>query len=176
MTFQEAIAKCCSEYAKDPDVRFIGYNTFCGSKMYGTLQDVVEDCTIESPVSENLMVGLAMGMSLEGLKPVVCFERHDFILLALDAIVNHLDKMPWLSGDQFDFNVVIRAIVGSKTPLQAGVQHTQDYSTILRKMLTHVKVLEPKTPKEYINAWKTHAGQGKPVIFIEHKDWYDRKE
>ena len=77
---------------------FIGYNVRYGNAI-GTLKDVSDDQKLETPVAENLMAGLAMGMSFEGFNPVIYFERHDFMLVAADAIINHIDKIerifPW---------------------------------------------------------------------------------
>ena len=69
----------------------------------GTLKDVPDDQKIETPVAENLMVGLAIGMSFEGFKPVVYFERHDFMLVAADAISNHIDKIERISHGESRF-------------------------------------------------------------------------
>lgn len=176
MTYKEAITKQCTEYAKNPKARFIGYNTAYGSRMYGTLANVPKSQCIETPVAENLMMGLAMGMSLEGYRPVVCFERHDFLLIALDAIVNHLDKMPYLSGDQFKFPVIVRAIAGGSRPLDAGVQHTNNYHAALLTLVKHTLVIKPESGKDLKSAWKaagiTASGA---VIIIERRDWYDEQ-
>jgi pyruvate dehydrogenase E1 component beta subunit len=170
MTYQQAISLMCEEYATDPMVRFIGYNVRYGSRMYGTLNKVAQCRCVETPVSENLMMGLAMGMSLEGYKPVVCFERHDFLLLALDAIVNHLDKLPKM-GD-VKFPVIVRAIVGGKFPLDAGLQHTQDYTWALRDMCKNITVMSPDTMEELRVAWEAPKF-GLPVIIVERKDLYN---
>lgn len=174
MKFSQAIKERCEEHARDPRSRFIGYNTVFGSRMYGTLTDVSVDQCVETPVAENLMVGLAMGLALEGYCPVVCFERHDFLLLALDALVNQMDKMPWLSGDKFKWNIVIRAIVGAKKPLNAGPMHTQNYRRELTTMLKHTPVLQPITQAQMAEAWGM-AGRSESgaVVVIEHRDWYD---
>lgn len=174
MKFLEVIKGQCEEYARNTSTRFIGYNTVYGSRMYGTLVNVPAVQCIESPVAENLMVGMAMGMSLEGYRPVVCFERHDFMLLAMDAIVNQVDKMPWLSGDRFKWNIVIRAIVGAKKPLNAGPMHTQNYRAELTSMLKYTPVVQPINQAETKAAWEL-AGKTKSgaVVIIEHRDWYD---
>lgn len=176
MTFKEVITKKCNEYASDEKARFIGYNTIHASRMYSTLNDVPKEQCLETPVAENLMVGLAMGMSLEGYKPVVCFERHDFMLLAMDAIVNQLDKMPWMSGDKFKWPVVIRAIVGAKRPLNAGPMHTQNYRSALVSMLKYTPVYQPITQGEFDLAWReVGASPSGAVIIVEHRDWYDKE-
>lgn len=175
-TFKSVITKCCEEYAKDPQARFIGYNTAFGSRMYGTLSNVPSERCIETPVAENLMMGLAMGMTFEGFRPVVCFERHDFLLLALDAIVNHMDKLPWLSGDKYSFPIIIRAIVGASHPLNPGPQHTGNYTHELSRMLSHTIVREPATSHEYELVWNqyTKGGYNGPIIIIEHRDHYEQ--
>ena len=120
------------------------------------------------------MISLAFGMSLRGIRPVVCFERHDFLLLALDALVNHVDKMPALSGDQYKVPIVIRAIVGAKYPLNPGPQHTQNYTNALVSMLKNTPVYVPESITEFTRAWEA-AGQtpSGAVVIIEHRDWYD---
>lgn len=174
MTYQDAIKKRCEDYAIDPMVRFVGYNTVFGSRMYGTLSGVKEDQCVEAPVAENLMAGLCMGMSLEGYRPVLCFERHDFMLLALDALVNQMDKMPWMSGGQFKFPIIVRAIVGGRRPIDPGPMHRQDYTQPIAVMLRHTPVLSFSSVWGLNAAWnrvgKTESGA---VVVIEYKDDYD---
>jgi len=171
MTYKELITNQCTEYAKNPKVIFIGYNTIKGSRMYGTLDGVPKRQCIEAPVAENLMIGMAIGMALEGYLPVVCFERHDFILLGLDALMNHVDKWPELSGGQFKLPIIVRAIVGGTKPINPGVQHNQDYSDELRHMLKNTKVFGYLN---YTKAWKV-VGSTKSgaCVVIEHKDMYN---
>lgn len=169
-TYKETISGKCEEYAQDPKTVFIGYNTKFGSRMYGTLEGVDKSQCLETPVCENLMVGLALGMSLVGYKPVLCFERHDFLLIALDALVNHMDKLPWMSGDKFRFPVVVRAIVGSKSPLDPGPLHKQDYTSELRSMLHYTPVMEPSSVEGFDEAWR-YIEHG-PVVIVERRDSY----
>ncbi len=176
MIYQQYIKEKCESYAKNKNARYIGYNTAFGSRMYGTLNDVPASQCIECPVAENLMCGLAMGMALEGFLPVICFERHDFMLLAMDGIVNHIDKMPWMSGDQFKFPVIVRAIVGGSHPIDPGPMHSQDYTSPLRIALKHTPVYVPRTTMEFDRAWSevglTESGT---VIIVEYKDDYNKE-
>ena len=75
------------------DIVFIGYGLKFGSRGAGFLKNIPDDKIIETPVAENLMLSMAIGLSLEGKLPVVIYERMDFILNAMDALVNHLDKI-----------------------------------------------------------------------------------
>ena len=103
MKYKEAIKKSMEMLAKDKNAVFIGYNVNYGSRMYGTLVDIPKSKCLETPVAENLMAGLSMGMAIEGYKPVLIFERHDFMLNSLDAIVNHLDKIEKCQTDNLKY-------------------------------------------------------------------------
>lgn len=137
MTYKESITQAMTDLAADPAVCFIGYGIRYGKAM-GTLKNVSEDQLIETPVAENLMVGLAIGLSLRGKKPVVFIERADFLLNALDAIVNHLTKIELMSRGQFKPSAILRIIVGNKTkPLFTGETHTQDFRDELHMLANH---------------------------------------
>lgn len=175
---KDTITNCMTKYAQDvPEARFIGYNTSFGSKMYGTLAQVAKDQCIEAPVAENLMVGLALGMSLEGFRPVVCFERHDFLLLALDAILNHLDKIPAMSGGKIQLPVIVRAItardINNQAKLKAGPQHTQDYTHELRSMVKNIKVHAPTSGWQYEEVWEHCTKTSEPSIIVEYREMYE---
>jgi len=175
MTHKEMIHRQMQEYVKEygNKVRFIGYNTAKGPKMYGTLDGLEKYC-IEMPVCENLMVGMALGMSLEGYRPVVCFERHDFLLIGLDQLVNHVDKLAYISNWKVKVPVLVRAIVGAGKPLFPGVQHTQEYTVAIASMLKHTRVIAPATAESYTSAvalvGKTDSGA---VVVVEYRDEYE---
>src|SRR5438477_13169810 len=131
MTYKEALTAAMDELARDPMIRFIGYGVSIGKAM-GTLKNVPDSQLIEMPVAENLMVGFAIGLALKGLKPVVFIERFDFILNALDAVVNHLDKIGDISRGEFRPTIILRVVVGNRQkPLFTGETHTQDFSVAM---------------------------------------------
>ncbi|MEK6820280.1 MAG: thiamine pyrophosphate-dependent enzyme, partial [Nanoarchaeota archaeon] len=134
LTYKDAIKQSMETLAKDKKTIFLGYNVKYGTKAYGTLADIPKEQILETPVAENLMGGLAMGLAIEGFKPVLFFERHDFMLIALDNLVNHLDKLQQMSQGNFSAPLLIRAVLGAKTPLYPGPQHIQDFSDIFKKL------------------------------------------
>jgi len=172
MKYLTAVKQSMEKLAQDRNTVFIGYNILYGSKAYGTLSAVPAEMCIETPVAENLMAGLATGMALAGFKPVLFFERHDFILNALDCIVNHLDKLETLSHKEYSAPVIIRAIVGASEPLDPGPQHVQDFSLIFKALLTF-PVIDLKTPREVIDGYNEAASLKSPVMLIERRDLYD---
>lgn len=173
MNYKEAIKKSMEMLAQDEKTVFLGYNICFGSKAYGTLADIHDKKKIEMPVAENLITGVAIGMALEGYRPVLFFERHDFMLIALDCIVNHLDKISSMAEGQFKTPVIIRATVGSKKPLHPGPQHIQDFSESFKKMVSF-PVYTLNSPGEVVKYYQKAKVSSGPVMLIEKKELYDK--
>jgi len=174
MKYGEAVKFSIEELAKNPKVLFIGYNLVHGSMAYGSLKNVPPSQIIETPVAENLMAGLSTGLALEGFKSVLIFERHDFILNALDGLVNHLDKLNELSHEQYSPSVIIRAIIGSNSPINPGPQHSQDFTEIFKKMFK-MPLYDLQNSREVLDAYKTAIRTKKPMMIIERRDFYNRE-
>ena len=111
---------------------FIGYNVKYGNAI-GTLKNVPDDQKLETPVAENLMAGLAIGMSFEGFLPVLYYERHDFMMVAADAIINHIDKIERISHGEFKCPIIIRAVTADAGPFYSGITHSQDFTEVFRR-------------------------------------------
>lgn len=176
MTYKETITKAMTEIGKNPLAQFCGYNTRFG-KAAGTLSGVPEDQLNEFPLAENLMMGAAIGMSLTGWIPVVYFERMDFVLIALDAIVNHLAKLNELSEGFHRPACIIRCVVGNrKTPLFTGATHTQNFSEAIRNMVTF-PVIELTRKEdiqfEYGKAYFRATMQKQSTMLVEFKDLFE---
>jgi len=171
MTYREALTEAMNRLAEDPKRVFLGYGVRYGGMANGTLAEVPESQRIEMPVAENLMVGAAIGMAIEGYKPVVWIERADFLLLAMDALVNHLDKMAEISDGEFDPKVLIRVCVGAQyRPLYTGPTHNQDNSGALRK-LVGFPVYTVHTTTEIQDAYAASANR--TAAIYEYRDDYD---
>jgi len=173
MKYGEAVKASMEELAKDPGVLFIGYNLAHGSKAYGSLQNIPREKIIETPVAENLMAGLSIGMAMEGFRPVLIFERHDFVLNALDGLVNHLDKMEELSHRQYSLPVIIRAIIGSKTPINPGPQHEQDFTRSFEEMFK-MQIFDPRSSPQVLDSYEKIKKVKGPAMVIERRDLYGR--
>ena len=173
MKYKDAIKNSMNYLAKDEKVIFLGYNTKMGNQALGTLTDIPKEKIIETPLAENLMTGLAIGLSLSGYKPVLYFERFDFILNGIDAIINHLDKIKDLSKHQFRPKVIIRVVIGQKLkPFFNGSTHSQDFTDSMKK-LVNFPILKPVTANEVIDAYKFAFQYEESVMIVEHKDYYD---
>ena len=170
--YKDSLTAAMTALSKDPRTRFIGYGVREPGRGGGTFSGVPKEQCVETPVAENLMVGLAIGMALEGLKPLVYIERADFLLNALDAIVNHLDSMKRCSRGEFEPTILLRIVVGnSKKPLFTGPTHTRDFSLALREMVSFpVRTLdrEDDVAAEYAHAYQ-RLPQHSTALF-EYKD------
>jgi pyruvate/2-oxoglutarate/acetoin dehydrogenase E1 component len=175
MKYKDAVKLSMEKLAQDPRIFFIGYNLKFGSHAYGSLKNISPERIIETPVAENLMAGLGMGMSLMGFHPVVIYERQDFMLNALDNLVNHVDKIHELSKGDFTCPVITRAIVGSKFPINPGPQHMQDFTDALRSMLKF-PIYAPKTPEEVISAYQKVINSTSPCLIVEYRDLYENEK
>ena len=148
---------------------------FSGNSIFGTLKNVKNRKKIEMPVMEDCQMGISIGLAMNEYLPVTCFPRFDFVLLALNQLINHLDKIQTMSRKQFRPRVFIRTAVGAKKPLNGGPQHTQNYSKVLRLMCNEIKVIELKNKKkifkEFENAYKSKDLRS--YLFIEYSDMYN---
>jgi pyruvate dehydrogenase E1 component beta subunit len=168
MTYKEELKRAMDFLGKDEKTIFIGYNVKYGSMANGTLVDIRQEQLIETPVAENLMIGMAIGLSLEGFKPVVYIERFDFIMCAMDALVNHLDKIEKISKGEFRPKVIIRCVVGNKkNPLYTGDTHVQDFTQTMKSLLSF-PVIEMNNVSDYRLAYNI----SKSCMVIEYKDLY----
>jgi len=129
--------------ARQPGAIFIGQGVgYDGVAMYHDFEGVPAEQRLEHPICEDLTVGFATGLAMMGYLPVVVIPRIDFLLRAMDQLVNHLDKIDAMSRGQWRPKVIIRTRVGGKVPLDAGPQHTQNHAEAFRAMLTTVRVWE----------------------------------
>ena len=158
-----------TELGEDGSI-FIGYSIIPGDAM-GTLKNVPDDQKIETPVAENLMVGLAIGMSFEGFKPVVYFERHDFMLVAADAIGNHVDKIERISHGEFKVPIILKTVVDDGGLFYSGPTHSQDFTKVFREMVDF-PVLEPMTSEEALDMYRYAKNSDGPVMIVEHKKFH----
>ena len=93
----------------------------------------------------------------------------------MNQLVNHLDKIRYMSFNEFKPRVIIRTSIGSKKPLNGGVQHTQNYTKIFKDILREVEVVNLVNPntifKEYKKALKRK--DSKSTLLIENGDFYN---
>lgn len=169
MNYRSELTSAMRALAADPLRIFLGYGVTT-SHALGTLRDVPRAQLLEMPVAENLMAGVGCGMALAGLKPVVYFERFDFVLNAADAIVNHIGKLGLISRGQFVPHVIIRVTVGNRQkPLFTGLTHTQDFSEAFA-LMCDFPVVQLTKPEHIASAYADASTRPGPTMLVEYKD------
>ena len=169
ISYKDAMIQSMTELGEQGAI-FIGYNVLYGNAI-GTLKNVPDDQKLETPVAENLMAGLAIGMSFEGFIPVIYYERHDFMLVAADAIVNHIDKIERISHGEFKCPILIRAVTADAGPFYSGITHSQDFTNVFKEAVSF-PVEDPVTGVDVLNAVKSARLSGRPAMLIERKSRY----
>jgi pyruvate/2-oxoglutarate/acetoin dehydrogenase E1 component len=177
MKYVDHIVEAMEWLAEDPRTVFVGQSVaYSGNSIYNTLKTIPDDRKIETPVFEEVQMGLSTGLALEGFTPVSCYPRFDFLLLAVNQLVNHLDKFSEMTQGKMTPRVIIRTSIGAKAPLDGGVQHTQDYTEAFRLLLQHIDVIRLEDKKDIVPAFK-HAfsrEDGKSTLIVEYGEYYNQ--
>ena len=150
---------------------FIGQAVaYPGQIAYRTFELVPAHKRIEMPVCEDFQVGLSSGLAMAGFIPLSFFPRWDFLVIAANQLVNHLDKLPVMGWP--DAKVIIRTSVGRNKPLDAGPQHTQNHSSAFKQMLTKMQVLELSQAEDVLPAYRMALYDKGSFIVVERQDRY----
>jgi|TARA_Y100001970_G_C14006874_1_gene736329 pyruvate/2-oxoglutarate/acetoin dehydrogenase E1 component len=171
--------KRAMEYlGEQPDTVFIGQAVaYKGTAMTNTLKDVDRDKLIEMPVDEEMQMGIATGMAVNGSVPVSIYPRWNFLLCAVNQLVNHLDRLKAYSHGEYAPKVIIRVGIGSERPLNPQAQHTGDFTQAFRGMLRNIEVIRCEDPADVFPAYHKayNRTDGKSTIVVEYGDYYGEK-
>lgn len=146
-----------------------------GTAMRNTLTEVPNSKLLELPVEEEFQLGLSIGLALQGYIPVSIFPRWNFLILATNQIVNHLDKLKELTGQSNPGKVIIRTGIGSITPLHPGPQHTGDFTEAFRLLCPNIDVVRLDDASSIFPAYKKafERDDGVSSLLIEWSDKYN---
>jgi pyruvate/2-oxoglutarate/acetoin dehydrogenase E1 component len=169
--YHQAIVEQMLKFAEDSKVIFLGQQVL-SEDFYDTLTDIPVHCRREMPVAEEMQMGISIGMALEGYLPISIFQRMDFLPRAMDQIVNHLNLIPELSRGLFIPKVIIRTTIGTKKPLDVGLQHSGDL-TELMKVACNFPVFSVKTANEVNEAYNFARDSKNSTLIIEHQELYN---
>ncbi len=139
---------------------------------FGLLDEFGEQRVKETPISEAAIVGAATGAALVGMRPVAEIMFMDFILLAMEQLVNQAAKVRFMFGGKATVPMVIRMTGGSGTG--AAAQHSQSLESLLIH-IPGIKVVNPSTPYDAKGLLISSIRDPNPVCFVEHKQLYKTK-
>jgi len=175
LTFAKAVNEALVQaMKKDPSVICYGLGADDPKRIFGTTEGLQEqfgrDRVFDTPASENAMTGVAIGASLNGIRPVVCHQRLDFFLLAMDQLVNNAAKWRYMFGGQDSVPITIRMIIGRGWG--QGPTHSQN----LQSLFAHIpglKVVMPATAEDAKGLLLSSIFDDNPVVFLEHRWLYN---
>ena len=98
----------------------------------------------------------------------------DFFILSINQLVNHLDKIKVISKNNFNPKVIIRVLVGSKEPFDAGEQHTNNYVNEIKKMCKNIDVYNIKNKKLIKKSYNSAIKNKNSSIMVEYSDQYEK--
>src|SRR5918999_5466227 len=177
ITYRQALHDTLrDEMERDEDVFLMGeeIGVFEGSYKItaGLLKEFGPKRVRDTPIAEEGFVGAAIGAAMLGLRPVVEIMTINFIILAMDQIINHAAKIHYMFGGQSKVPLVIR------TPGGGGQQLSATHSQNLEVWFAHVpgmKVVAPSTPADARGLLKAAIRDDDPVIFLENLALYNTK-
>lgn len=124
---------------------------------------------VEMPVAEDFQTGFALGMAIDGHRVVSIYPRMNFVVCAMNQILNHLDKWEAMRGGQL--NIVLKGVVGSAYPLNPGHQHQANWAEQVKGMCSSIKVHELLYPHQVMPVYE-EANIGGVHLVVEHGDLY----
>ncbi len=175
LTYAQALNEALhEEMARDPAVWVLGEDVAAGrGGIFGVTKGLLDRFGAErvrnTPLSEEIIVGTAVGAAVTGTRPVAELMYVDFVGLAMDQIVNQAAKLRYMFGGKARVPMVLRAQEG------AGRGNAAQHSQSLEAWFVHMpglKVVVPATPADAKGLLKTAIRDDNPVVFIEHKMLY----
>ena len=178
ITVSKAIGEALhEEMVRDDKVFIMGEDMAVMGNVFaitrGFLEEFGPNRVIETPISEEGFCGMAVGAAMRGMRPVVELMYDDFATVAADPLLNQAAKMRYMSGGQATVPMVLRA------PMGAGRRNAGQHSQSLENFFCHfpgLKVIAPCTAKDAKGMLKSAIRDDDPVIVLEHKLLYAKKE
>lgn len=175
LTYVEAIREAHAQLlASDSRVFIAGQGLwspwYAGGSLDHLDRDFGRERVIDSPVSENAVTGMCVGAALAGMRPIVFHPRMDFMLLAVDPIVNQAANWSYIFSGRVTVPIVIRAVINRGG--EQGAQHSQ----ALHAMFMHIpglKVVMPATPSDAKGLLAAAVADPNPVLYIDDRWLYD---
>lgn len=177
LQFREALREAMSEeMRRDPSVFLLGEEVAEYNGAYKVSQGMLDEFgpkrVIDTPIAELGFAGIAVGASMNGLRPIVEFMTWNFAILAADQIINSAAKMLQMSGGQYHCPIVFRG--GNGTAGQLAATHSQSFEAFYAHV-PGLKVITPSTPADAKGLLKAAIRDEDPVVFLESEKMYGDK-
>jgi pyruvate/2-oxoglutarate/acetoin dehydrogenase E1 component len=177
LTYRDAVARAITqEMERDPNVVFLGEDVGGAGGVFkatvGLLERFGPERVRDTPISEQAILGAAMGAAMTGLRPIAEIMFADFFAVCWDLVANQIAKSSYMTAGQVSFPLVIRS--GNGGGLRFGAQHSQSVEN-WAMAIPGLKVVAPSNPTDVIGLFAAAVRDPDPVMFFEHKGLYSSK-
>jgi acetoin:2,6-dichlorophenolindophenol oxidoreductase subunit beta len=176
-TYREAVAEgIAREMRRDPGVVCLGEDIGAAEGVFkttvGLFREFGPDRVWDTPISEQAIVGAAMGAAMTGLRPVAEIMFSDFLACCWDYLANEIPKVRYMTGGQVTVPLVVRTANGGG--LGFGAQHSQAVEN-WALTVPGLKIAAPSTPADVVGLMASAIRSDDPVVFFEHKGLFAGK-
>ncbi|WP_394209161.1 alpha-ketoacid dehydrogenase subunit beta [Enterovibrio calviensis] len=177
MSYREAVAAgIAQELRRDEDVVFLGEDVAAAGGVFkatvGLFEEFGPERVRDTPISEQAILGAAMGAAMTGLKPIAEIMFSDFLAVCWDFVANEIPKARYMTAGQVSVPLVIRTANGAGS--RFGAQHSQSVEN-WAMMIPGIKVVAPSNPADAKGLIAAAVRDPDPVIVFEHKSLYAMK-
>lgn len=177
LSYAEAIKEALSQAMElDKNVFLMGQGINDKTGMFGATTGLYkkfgEDRVFDTPLAETGLTGVAVGSAINGMRPVYCHNRPDFLMLSMDQIVNHATKYNYMSGGECPVPLVIWAVTGQ------GWGSAAQHSQALHGLFMHIpglKIVMPTTPYDAKGLMLQAIADNNPILFLDHRIIYNQR-
>ena len=177
LTYREAVAEAIAqEMRRDEDVVFLGEDIGAAGGVFkatvGLFKEFGPTRVRDTPISEQAILGAAMGAAMTGLRPIAEIMFSDFLAVCWDIVANEIAKARYMTGGQMSLPLVIRTANGGGS--RFGAQHSQSVEN-WAMMIPGLKVVAPSSPADVKGLLAAAIRDPDPVVFFEQKSLYPIK-
>jgi acetoin:2,6-dichlorophenolindophenol oxidoreductase subunit beta len=177
MSYRDAVARgIAQEMRRDESIVFLGEDVAAAGGVFKTTVGLLEEFgplrVRDTPISEQAILGAAMGAAMTGLRPIAEIMFSDFFAVCWDIVVNEIAKSRYMTNGQVTFPLVIKS--GNGGGLRFGAQHSQDIAN-WAMAVPGLKVVAPSSPADVVGLMAAAIRDNDPVIFLEAKGLYATK-
>jgi pyruvate/2-oxoglutarate/acetoin dehydrogenase E1 component len=178
LTYRSAVARgIAQEMRRDERVVLIGEDVAGSGGVFKTTVGLLDEFgprrVIDTPISEQAILGAAMGAAMTGMRPVAEIMFSDFFAVCWDIVVNEIAKTRYMTNGQVTIPLVIKT--GNGGSLRFGAQHSQSIEN-WAMAVPGLKVVTPATPRDVVGLMAAAVRSDDPVLFFEHKGLYAMKD
>jgi len=177
LSYREAVsAAIAQEMRRDPNVVFLGEDVAAAGGVFKTTEGLLDEFGVDrvkdTPISEQAIIGAAMGAAMTGLRPIAEIMFSDFFAVCWDLVVNQIAKTRYMTAGQCTFPLVIRCANGGG--VRFGAQHSQSVEN-WAMAIPGLKVVAPSNAADVKGLLAASIRDPDPVLFFEQKSLYGIK-